>query len=99
MIKFTWQTEIHSRNLWVDFRNKVSTSNIPNIPPKLEETQIFLFVSEQIWPINMRCDLADWLQRLTANVKIATVLGSIPASSDTVDSEGRQKKQDWKKYF
>jgi hypothetical protein len=25
---------------------------------------------------------------LTANVKVATVLGSIPASSDTVESEG-----------
>ncbi len=34
-----------------------------------------------------------WLERLTANAKVATVLGSIPASSDTVDSEGRQMKQ------
>jgi hypothetical protein len=31
---------------------------------------------------------------MTANAKVATVLlGSIPASSDTADSEGRQKKQ------
>jgi hypothetical protein len=28
-------------------------------------------------------DLAEWLERLDANVKVATVLGSIPASSDT----------------
>jgi hypothetical protein len=29
-------------------------------------------------------DLAEWLDRLTANAEVATVLGSIPASSDTV---------------
>jgi hypothetical protein len=28
-----------------------------------------------------------WLKRLVAIAKIATVLGSIPASSDTVESE------------
>ncbi len=33
--------------------------------------------------------LAEWLERLTANAVVATVLGSIPASSDTVGSEGR----------
>ncbi len=40
-------------------------------------------------------DLAKWLERLTANVEleVATVLGSIPASSDTVESEGPQMKQ------
>jgi hypothetical protein len=27
-------------------------------------------------------DLAEWLERLTANAKIAIVLGSIPASSN-----------------
>ena len=40
-------------------------------------------------------DLAEWLERLTANAVVATVLGSIPASSDTVKSEGRQMKQCW----
>ncbi len=30
---------------------------------------------------------------LTANAKVATALGSIPASPDTVESEGRQMKQ------
>ncbi len=39
------------------------------------------------------CDLAEWLKRLTANAEVAEVLGSIPASSDTVESEGRQMKQ------
>ncbi len=34
-------------------------------------------------------DLAEWLERLTANVEVvAAVLGSIPASSDTGESEG-----------
>jgi hypothetical protein len=32
-------------------------------------------------------------ERLTANAKVATGLGSIPASTDTVVSEGRQMKQ------
>ncbi len=33
-------------------------------------------------------DLVELLERLTANVSFATVLGSIPASTDTVQSEG-----------
>ncbi len=44
-------------------------------------------------------DLAERLQRLTAAIyKVATVQGSIPASSDIVESEGRQMKQSWIKY-
>ncbi len=43
-------------------------------------------------------DLAEWLKRLTANAKVAFVLGSIPASSDTVESEGWQMNQCWIKY-
>jgi hypothetical protein len=38
-------------------------------------------------------DLAEWLERLTATAVVATVMGSIPASSDTVESEGQQMKQ------
>jgi hypothetical protein len=38
-------------------------------------------------------ELTEWLERLTANAKVATDLGSIPASSDTVESEGWQMKQ------
>jgi hypothetical protein len=30
------------------------------------------------------CNLTEWLERLTANSKVATAPGSIPASSDTV---------------
>jgi hypothetical protein len=40
-----------------------------------------------------KSQLVTWFQRLTANAKVETVLGSIPASSDTVESEGRQMKQ------
>ncbi len=35
----------------------------------------------ELWMI-----LAEWLERLTANAEVATVQGSIPASSDTVES-------------
>jgi hypothetical protein len=37
--------------------------------------------------------IAKRLERLTAKVVVSTVLGSIPASSDTMESEGRQMKQ------
>jgi hypothetical protein len=35
-------------------------------------------------------DLNEWLQCLTANAEVASVLGSISASSDTVDYEGHR---------
>ncbi len=44
-------------------------------------------------------DLAKWLECLTSNAKVATVLGPIPASSDTVESDGRQMKQCFIKYI
>jgi hypothetical protein len=44
-------------------------------------------------------DLAEWIERLTANAIVAIVLGLIKASSDTVDSEGRQMKKCWIKYW
>ncbi len=37
--------------------------------------------------------------RSRVNAKVTTVLGSIPASSDTGESEGRQMKQCWITYF
>ncbi len=45
--------------------------------------------------LQSRLDLAEWLERLTANAEVATVLaaGSIPASSIAVESEGLQIKQ------
>ncbi len=44
-------------------------------------------------------DQVEWLERLTANAEVSAVLGSIPASSDTVESERRQMKQCWMKYI
>ncbi len=46
-----------------------------------------------------RCNGWDLVKRLTANAEIAIILGSIPASSDTVKSERRQMKQCWIKYW
>jgi hypothetical protein len=46
--------------------------------------------------MQMRSSL--WLERLTANAPVATVLGLIPASVGTVESEGRQMKQCWIQY-
>jgi hypothetical protein len=37
-------------------------------------------------------NLAEWLE-MTINAKVATVLSSILASSDTMESERRQMKQ------
>ncbi len=44
-------------------------------------------------------DLAEWLELLAVNAKVVTVLGSIPASSDKVESEGRQMKPSWITYL
>ncbi len=44
-------------------------------------------------------DVAEWLEHLTAKTEVAAVLGSISASSDTVESEGRQTKQCWIQYI
>jgi hypothetical protein len=55
-------------------------------------------ISRNKWE-GKKWDLAEWLERLTANAVVATVLGSIPASSDTVESEGRQMKQCWISYI
>ncbi len=41
----------------------------------------------------MRSTVAKWLERLTANAKVATVLGSCRAFSDTVESEGQRMKR------
>jgi hypothetical protein len=38
--------------------------------------------------MNILTDLAEWLDRLTASAEVATILGPIPASSETVESEG-----------
>jgi hypothetical protein len=47
-----------------------------------------------VYEIYSRVRASDW-----ANAKVATLLGSIPASTDTVESEGRQEKQSGIKYL
>jgi len=57
----------------------------------------------KIWPNNFKkwrkklpkkggWYLEEWLERLKANANVATDLGSIPASCQTVESEGRHMK-------
>ncbi len=60
--------------------------SVDEIQPSVDE--VLPRVGE-IQPSSKR-DLAEWLELLTANAEVATVLGSIPASSDTVESEGQQ---------
>ncbi len=38
-------------------------------------------------------DLAEWLESVTANTEVSTFLGSMLASFDTVEYDGRQMKQ------
>jgi hypothetical protein len=48
--------------------------------------------SSRLWMRSSRV-VVRGLEHLTANAAVATVLGSIPASSDTVESEGQHMKQ------
>ncbi len=56
-----------------------------------------IIILNPLWWSECGCgwDLAEWLKRLTANGVVETVLGSIPASSDTVESERWRMKQCW----
>jgi hypothetical protein len=36
-------------------------------------------------------EIAEWLELLTADAEVATVLGSIPASSDTATNDSEMK--------
>ncbi len=53
-------------------------------------------MADMAWMSKKRMIMAEWLEVMTASAKVPTVLVSIPASSDTVESEGRQIKQ-WKR--
>ena len=64
----------------------------------VEETRKPFSWSKKSAMMRMRSSLL-WLERLTASAEVATVLGSILASSDTVEPEGRQIKQCWIQYI
>ncbi len=61
---------------------------VPHLPGRATDTIKEPTVQDSVDEI-----LAEWLERLTANAVVATILGSIPVTSDTVESEGRQMKQ------
>ncbi len=76
-----------------------TTKRLLVLPLFASYEQKYLFGGEEIQMLFLRpatfLDLAEWLKHLTANAKVATVLGSIPASSDTVESERQKMKQCW----
>ncbi len=63
---------------------------------KILIVRCWVLIELSVWNFN---DLAKCWERLAVNAKVATVLGSIPASSDTVESEGWQMKQCWITYI
>jgi hypothetical protein len=71
--------------------------NAPPPPHSLKSKQQHLVNLVMIYRSHPHVDemksIDEWLKRLDVNAKVATVLGLIPASSDTVESEGRQIKQ------
>ncbi len=66
---------------------------------KITDRPWFLFSPRLVQLYSWMKSIAVWLERLTINAKAATVLGSMPASSVTVESEGRQMKQSWRTDF
>ncbi len=70
--------EFIHRDLWHYFSSRHSMKQVSEIEEKPFTS------SSNICPMQSAgCDLAEGLKRLTANVKVATVLGSVPVSSDT----------------
>ncbi len=70
------------------------------LPHKLIQRQKTLSMFWLHWYLhNLQCGSRGWLEHLTANAEVAPVLCSIPASSDAVESEGRQMKQCCIKYI
>jgi hypothetical protein len=58
------------------------------------EPRLWIAAQVSLYSINTSgWDLAEWLEGFTANAEVAIGLGSIPASTDTGESEGRQMKQ------
>ncbi len=64
--------------------NTLSVEELSSVLDKMDEAVSFYV--DEIYHIGI-------LEHLTPNAVVASVLGLIPASSDTVKSEGRQMKQ------
>jgi hypothetical protein len=71
--------------LWSLFHS--TSRGLENLTSTCKKNNIFKtrYKVDEIWP-SCAGDLAEWLERLTANAEVATVL--ISASSDKVKSEG-----------
>ncbi len=80
------QLPAHSPPLYRSVSHSILSVRQPRLPPVAR-------------PLPASLQVSVWLDRLAVNSKVATVLGSIPASFDTVESEGRQMKQCWITYL
>jgi hypothetical protein len=67
-------------------------SNVDEIQPNVDQIHM---IYSRVW---MR-SIAEWLERLTVNTKVTTALGSIPASSDTLEYERRQMNKVYLRIF
>ncbi len=90
--------KILSGSYFIDYNCKTHclkhTENLYDTTRCLSNIHIGWDLAECGWDLaDCGWDLAEWLERLKANAVIATVMGSIPPSSDTVESPGRHMKQ------
>jgi hypothetical protein len=77
----------------LDFCNKLELESLTFVRPNRAFYLYFRCMYGILCFIGTSCFLAEWLKCLTANAEVATFLVSTPASSDTVESEGWQMKQ------
>jgi hypothetical protein len=70
------------------FELEVEENSLSLVIRRLEDQDKGLYTCQ----VSLMIRSSMWMRSI-ANAKVATVLGSISASSDTVESEGRQIKQ------
>ncbi len=90
------QRERHSSSHPTFFRFTVESVD-PSASSTTAASFLACFISLRIynrWK-SSRLAIGYWLERLTVIAKVPTVLGSMPASSDTLESEVRRMKQCW----
>ncbi len=90
------------KEIWANWQ-RIQVFLNPKIVTKLAEIWVGFGIQKKFVPDpgskKHGWDLAEWLERLAVNAIGATVLGSILASYDTVEYEGRQMKQCWITYI